>query len=478
MKRIKVLLVEPKSRNSYPPLGLMKISTYHKLRGDLVQYVYGCDGGANAQFWDCIYITSLFTWDFNELVKTIKFYSNNLFNFKNIKVGGVSATLLRDEVEALTGITPVSGALNSEDNFLAEFATAEPWANYLLQSKPCIDYLPPDYSIAEYNPKYKKLTDSAYMMYSTKGCPNDCSFCAVKILEPDFVNYIPIYPRIKYLAEKFGEKHGILFLDNNIAASKEFDRMVDELKDCGFGTGAKLNKKSRFVDYNQGVDARRLTPYIIKRLAELCIDPLRIAYDDVAMTKMYTKKVLLSIDNGINKLSNYMLYNHKDKPVDLYKRLKVNIDINADTGAKIFSFPMKFIPLHAKDRSFVSEYWSRRQLRAIQIITNVTKGIVSGRSDFFYHAFGHDEEEYHRILLMPQNFIFHRVKHENDGSIASWNEDYSKLNQQQKEKLFDIIKEGRLAAIPYTNTPKINKMLEYYASESTKTEAVEVEANE
>lgn len=38
-----ILLIEPAYRNKFPPLGLMKIATYHRQRGDRVVFAKGRD---------------------------------------------------------------------------------------------------------------------------------------------------------------------------------------------------------------------------------------------------------------------------------------------------------------------------------------------------------------------------------------------------------------------------------------------------
>ena len=56
IKRRKVLLIEPKYRNKYPPIGLMKIATYHRLLGDNVQFYKGDlkDLVLDELTWKCI----------------------------------------------------------------------------------------------------------------------------------------------------------------------------------------------------------------------------------------------------------------------------------------------------------------------------------------------------------------------------------------------------------------------------------------
>ena len=71
---MKILLVEPGYKNKYPPLGLMKISAYHKLKGDDVIFVKGENKELRAQMWDRIYITTLFTFYWRKTIKTIEYY--------------------------------------------------------------------------------------------------------------------------------------------------------------------------------------------------------------------------------------------------------------------------------------------------------------------------------------------------------------------------------------------------------------------
>jgi hypothetical protein len=113
----RVLLIEPAYKTKYPPLGLMKISTFHKKRGDEVAFYKGTNVKLRNQKWDIIYITTLFTFQWNTTIKTIKFYQRNKIN-KNIKIGGILASLMHDEIEKETGIKPHFG-LHKKINRLA-----------------------------------------------------------------------------------------------------------------------------------------------------------------------------------------------------------------------------------------------------------------------------------------------------------------------------------------------------------------------
>lgn len=374
----RVLLVEPGYKVKYPPLGLMKISTYHKMRGDEVIFYKGTSAAVRDQAWDMIYITTLFTFQWHMTIETIKFYQRNKLKNKNIQVGGVLGSLLQKDVENETGIRPHFGL----------------WEE--------VDRMAPDYTLT--NGIYNYYTNNASIGYMTKGCKNQCPYCAVPKLEPEFVPFIPLDKQID------PNKKDLILLDNNVLASPEFPSIVEEIKKHGFHKGAKLGDAQRYVDFNQGVDARLLTEEKMELLSQLPLKPLRIAFDDIRFEKLYTEKMRLAHKYGIRRLSNYILFNYDDTPEGFYRRLQINIELNEELGLSIFSFPMKYIPLDAKDRKYVGPNWTKTQLRGIQCILHATHGVVGPRRPFFEKAFGKDADEFKYIIEQPEEIIFHREK--------------------------------------------------------------------
>ncbi|MEN6355551.1 MAG: hypothetical protein ABFD83_00545 [Armatimonadota bacterium] len=154
-----------------------------------------------------------------------------------------------------------------------------------------------------------------------------------------------------------------MLLDNNVLASDQFEEIIGDILELGFERGARLNKRFRHVDFNQGIDLRRLTRDKMELLAKTALRPLRLAFDHIALKDDYVDRVRLAVDCGITHLSNYVLFNYTDTPQDFYERLRINVELNQELGTQIYSFPMKYIPLDAKDRTHVGEHWNRRLLR-------------------------------------------------------------------------------------------------------------------
>jgi hypothetical protein len=206
--------------------------------------------------------------------------------------------------------------------------------------------------------------------------------------------------------------------------------------------------KQRYVDFNQGTDARYVTDENMALMAQIPIRPLRIAFDYIGLEKQYTAAVRLAAKHGIRQLSNYILYNFQDKPDELWQRLKINADLCIELEVEIFSFPMKYIPLfgeEAKHREYTGKHWSKKFIRAIQSILNVTKGIVapsvlSQKSSFFYEAFGKDLIEFHEILYMPEAYIIYRHKCRYDLEWTPiWEAEYRSLSESDRVIAHQII---------------------------------------
>lgn len=575
----KVLLVEPNYKNKYPPIGLMKLATYYRQSGDDVRFFKGdlkdlaadlviedllenlyalnpnikwkkyklilieyirksknevldeCDVFSNNILayqlvkdarlsykrkdyfknppFDKVGITTLFTFYWNITIDTINFVKQLCKDEKDVMIGGIMSTLLPDEVYKATGIKPFIGLLNHQGDIDEGDTTI-------------IDSLPLDYSILE-EIDYKYPANNAYFAYMTRGCINKCAFCAVPTLEPTYCDYIGLKEQIKIARERFGEQRDLLLLDNNVLASKCYDKIIDEIKECGFYKGAtyippnqyeitirnlkdnfndrayirksvKLYKElmeklpieektefylkleecdclhhetatkeailslddyvsplyenyfkhkrglKRIVDFNQGVDARLITDENMKKLSEINIYPLRIAFDHWEQKDIYETAVRRAIKYGIKNLSNYTLYNFQDKPEHLYYRIKLNVELCEELGANIYSFPMKYHPINDPEffmnRDFIGKHWNRKFIRAIQAILNSTKGKVGKGKTFFEEAFGADEHRFWTILWMPETFIIYRFMFKNnlakEWEEKFWNLPNDKMKQVQK----------------------------------------------
>jgi hypothetical protein len=355
----------------------MKIARYHIRQGDKIVFHKGTNAMVRNQSWDIIYITTLFTYQWKGTIETIKFYQRGKQkNKNNIKIGGILASLLMDDVEKETGIKPHFGL----------------WQE--------VDRLKPYYKLVDKFSEY--YTNNSSIGYMTKGCVNRCPFCAVPELEPKFIDFIPLGNQIDK------SKKDLILLDNNVLASKEFRKIIKSIKKNGFYKGAKYKNTPRYVDFNQGLDARLLTEEKMKLLSEIALKPMRIAFDDIKFEKIYIEKIRLAYKYGIKHLSNYILFNYNDTPEDFYKRLRINIELNEELGLSIFSFPMKYVPLDAKDRKYIGPNWTKKRLRGIQCILHATHGVVGPKKDFFEAAFGKSVDEFKYIIEQTEKAIFYR----------------------------------------------------------------------
>lgn len=601
----KVLLVEPNYKNKYPPMGLMKIATYYRQRGDDVRFFKGDLKDLAADLvledlindlysiekdikwekyklilfnyirktklieledyealvsnkeiyerikrarksyrkkeyfnnppFDKVGVTTLFTFYWDITIDTINFVKKLCKHEKDVMVGGIMSTLLPEEVYQATGIYPFVGLLNHPGDIDEGDTTI-------------IDTLPLDYSILD-EIDYKYPANNAYFAYMTRGCINRCAFCAVPTLEPTYCDFIGLKEQINAVQDRFGEQRNLLLLDNNVLASKCYDKIINEIKECGFGRGASYlppnqyeiairnlkdgfndrayirkcvslykdlmeklpseektvfylkleeldclhpetatkdalisldeyvsplyekyfkhkKKLKRIVDFNQGIDARLITDENMKKLSEVNIYPLRIAFDHWEQRDFYEQAVRTAVKNGITNLSNYMLYNFHDKPEHLYYRMKLNVELCDELGANIYSFPMKYHPINDpeffKNRDYIGKYWNRKFIRAIQAVLNSTKGKVGKGKTFFEEAFGADERRFWTILWMPETFIIYRFMFK-DNLSKDWERKFWSLPDTELEQVKQIVAANQFKNLDLNSySETVKDVLSYY----------------
>lgn len=609
MKR-NILLLEPNYKNKFPPIGLMKLATYFRLRGDNVVFYKGnlkeflinditgdcveklnqMDSSINwklrsnriatyikyrrkADFdkigledsvygillapwvdyyknyyhkkeylkhpkWDWVGVTTLFTFYWDITIETILFAKGLVKDVKNLMVGGVLASIQPKEIEDATGIKPHCGTLHT------------PYKDIDTDNPYIIDELPLDYSILE-EIDYEYVDGKAFFSYATRGCIRHCPFCAVPILEPNFQSYIPLRERIEQTRRLFGDQQHLLLMDNNVLASKDLPKIIDDIRSCGFVPDSKYKEqnqyeiairnlrlgindrgyirkcwkllkeinnmkrfseevrthiyrlreengllylitctkealirtykdfapyfekkyagqkgRSRYIDFNQGVDARLFTEEKVSLLAQVPVRPLRIAFDDIKTEKVYINALKMSVSHGIKDFSNYLLYNFKDEPIDLYHRMRVNVDLCEELNVNIYSFPMKYHPIrneHSHDRDYIGEHWNRKYIRAVQAILNATKGKIGRGVSFFEKAFGRNEDEFMELLIMPETFLLFRFFFEHLGYTDKWRKEMANLTEEERNIIMPIIYRNKFTDIKELNvSDKIKKVLSYY----------------
>lgn len=542
----RILLVEPNYKNKYPPIGLMKISTYYKNKGDFVQFQKGLLPVAEVATFDKVFITTLFTFDFDMCIETIRYYVA-VVGIDKVFVGGIAATIMPERfANKVQGIRLLKGQL-----------TSATMLGYNDETN--IDILELDYDIL-WDIEYNYPAADSYFIYTSRGCPRKCSFCAVKTLEPTFYECKNVREQIERVDARFGIKKNLLIMDNNALFDPHLPETIKTIISLGFGANNNVTKKcndmpfmlrslfervradktythllqrikqvllhvkfsrvnkadsmqlqsfldliknagdnellsyiskhqdflndfferynyhkiKRYVDFNQGLDARFFTEEKAQLLSTIALKPCRIAFDDIATKSEYFNALDLATNSGIHYFSNYLLYNYKDNPIDLWNRLFLNIEYcerHPEVKA-LFSFPMKYASIEHTDRSYIGELWNKKFLKSLNVILNVTGGVVAKEKDFFLRAFGHNTDEFLEILSMPDDFIRYRDFFEKAGLIVRWEEEYHKLSMDQRKELLQLLSivENEVDVMNQPHSKSLNEILVFYSVKKNKVE--------
>ena len=120
------------------------------------------------------------------------------------------------------------------------------------------------------------------IMFTTRGCVRNCSFCLVRAKEGFIHDVAPVElnPNGKH----------IKLLDNNFFASQSWRKRLDVIKSFG-----------QPIDFNQGIDIRAITSEQAEAIGELRLaNRIHFAWDDI--------KDESAVMNGIERLAKHVPY--------------------------------------------------------------------------------------------------------------------------------------------------------------------------
>ena len=338
------LLVEPVAKTPYPPLGLMKISTYLKRRRKPCE-VFNTVGDKIPSRLSKpleIYVTSLFTWNLDKTIKCVQFYLDR-FPRAKIHIGGIAASLLPDHIAAATGISPHVGLFEKAESY------------------------PPDYTMS-FNRKV-----NASITFTSRGCPRKCRFCNVSTLEPEF------FVKTNWERDICPDLPKIVFWDNNWLASPSFSSDCDKIKKLG-----------KTVDFNQGLDARFYKESVAKEMSALKFDPIRFAFDDISHEPYVLRAIKLAKKYAQTEIRVYVLYNYKDTPEDFFKRISL---LNRHG---VLAFPMEYRKPTAARTRFPGPHWDTALLRGLKLslIFYYRRGMITASRKSFQSIYGKTPKQF------------------------------------------------------------------------------------
>lgn len=225
---MKVGLIDVDGHN-FPNLSLMKISAYHKSRGDQVEFAFPM------YRYDKVYVSKVFG---DEYSKMPPLY----IQADEIVYGGTGFAITVE---------------NGKEVY------------HKCNDKPLppeIEHIYPDYTL------YPNLTKDTAYGFLTRGCPNNCGFCIVS--QKECARSV----KVADLSEFWREQRHIKLLDPNLLACKDRADLLRQL----------IDSRAR-VDFTQGLDARFVTEEAAGLLKQIKIDKVHFAFDYMKNEKAIVK---------------------------------------------------------------------------------------------------------------------------------------------------------------------------------------------
>ncbi|OGO64581.1 MAG: hypothetical protein A2029_02750 [Chloroflexi bacterium RBG_19FT_COMBO_47_9] len=289
----RILLVEPdfpipgKSRNhkNFMPIGLLKIATYLRDKGDQIKLIRGKPKDNNEATEitsfnpEEIWITSLFTYWAKYVREMVQIY-RVLFPLATIKVGGIYASLFPpEEVKEFTGCDEVhQGVLPEVEKYIETHAPAY---DLIKTNSHSVDF---------------------QIIHASRGCLRKCPFCGTWEIEPEFVTKKSIVNEV--------EAPRIIFYDNNFLMNPYVENILKELVEL------REQGKVKWIESQSGLDGRILVknPNLAFLLKKAGLRYPRIAWDwGYHQHQLIENQIRVLSKAGYNTtdIFIFMVYNHE-----------------------------------------------------------------------------------------------------------------------------------------------------------------------
>ena len=275
---MKIGLIDVDSHN-YPNLPLMKISAWHKAKGDSVEwYQYLLSGHQHRVYMSKIFsFTPEPAWvvDADEIVKGGSGYAISLIEGKEVYNKEIDTDLPTE-----------------------------------------VEHMYPDYSI------YPDLTKDTAFGFLTRGCPRACHFCHVAAKEGRHSI------KVANLDEFWKGQKKIVLNDPNILACTDHKELLQQL----------IDSKAK-VEFNQGLDIRLVNNDNLSLLQQIPMKYIHFAFDryedkDLIVPKLWAFKEATGYDH--HKVMVYILVNYNTTIEQDLERIQICRNVDFDPFVMIY----------------------------------------------------------------------------------------------------------------------------------------------
>lgn len=230
--------------HNFPNLCLMKISAYHKAGGDTVEWY-----NPERSMYDVVYMSKVFSDQYTP-------DKPSPANTKTVIRGGTGYAIR---------------LVNGKETYSKEKDKSLPAE---------IEHIYPDYSLyPDYTGYGKSLRAQTAYGFLTRGCPRGCGFCHVAPKEGKCSR------KVADLSEFWNGQGHIVLSDPNILACTDALDLLAQLADS----------KAK-IEFNQGLDARLITPEKAELLAHMNLKIPHFAMDTMSAMEPVKRGLRLYVD--------------------------------------------------------------------------------------------------------------------------------------------------------------------------------------